>query len=143
MFVVIFSAKKYMFMSSSSELIATKNPELFELTGSDSLFQLILKLYRIIWSPIMYTLLVVSAIKLIECVEGRKVEFIEFQENKRWNSLFAKLERMSKAIGLKEEKRREEAKEAPKQEGDEKKVNWKPSSSISWIHSISFNRRIL
>ena len=136
---VVASAKKSIFMSFSPELIS---PELFEFTGSDSLLQLMLELYRIIWSPIMYTLLVVLAVTIIEFVECRKIEFIEFKENERWNSLFAKLERISKAIGPNEEKRREEAKEAPKQEG-EKKVSKKPSSSTSWIHSISLNPLIL
>ena len=120
-------------MSPSSELIAAENPEIFGLTGSDSLLQLVLELYRFIWSPFVYILLVVSAVTIVHHIESREIEQVEGKENKRWTTLFSKLQRISKAIQPKEA--------APKQE-DKKKVNRKPSPNASWFHSFSFNLSI-
>ena len=135
--MVVFGTKGCIFRSPSSGLIEFKTPELFQHTGSDSLLQLVLKLYGIIGSPIMYSLLVVLAVKIVECIESSEMEPIGAQKYK-FDLLFKKLERISKGIRPKEE-----AKEAPKQEDEKKKVTGKPSPSTSWIHSTSFNLLIL
>ena len=131
---VTFFVMKSIFRSPSSGFILPRanNPELFELTESDSLFQLVLKLYWIIWCPILCTLQVVLAVKIIECIEDNRSDSIETQQNKRWDSLFSKLERISKAIGSQVET-------ASKKVHERKQVNKKPSRGTNYKFNLFFS----
>lgn len=134
----------------------------FKLKGSDSPFQLLLKLYRHMFPPVLSMCFLIFAVKFIEIIEGFRDRWYSYffqeyfrrnreGESSRWNQIFAKLQRISKAIKPKEEAVGikaigvksigiKEANDAPKPKA-EKKVSRMSSLSKSLFHSSLFNRK--
>lgn len=138
---VVFFANDYIFSGQSFDPISIfKNSQIFEISGSP--FYLLLRIHWMLWLPVMGALLILCSIAIIERIDGIERELVIAQENRRWNSAFAKLEKISKAIGS-NEKRKEATKTSETPPKETAKSTNKPLSGTSWFHSISFNIHIL
>lgn len=147
---VVFSSNDYIFKRHSFEITfdptaVFQNSQIFEVPShSGSLFYLLLRLYWMLSLPVMTVLLILFVVCIIERKVTKAPEVVEAQENRRWNSAFAKLEKISKAIGSNEKRKeatpKKTSKKPPKETVKPKK---NPTSETSWFHSITFNREML
>lgn len=116
---VLWQIEDYIFKTPASsearaELIAAELRDLVILKARnrEPLIRLVLELYQMIQPAISRSLIIASVVKMIEFVEFRsEIGSTVMKESKRWNSLFARLKKLSEAIGI-------NSKEEPKQESE-------------------------
>lgn len=148
---VVYSSNGYIFKAHFFErpldpTAVFQNSQILEVPSHSGFpFYLLLRLYWMLSLPVMTVLLILSVVCIIERTVGRAPELIEAQENRRWNSAFAKLETISKAIVPDEERKdapRKTPKETVKPKNPTVKPKKNPTSETSWFHSITFNREM-
>ena len=132
---ILIIVMQYTLMPPYFKPIIAENPELFKLSESDSLLKLVLKVYRFSFWLIIGSLYVMVAITLTQMAEVKDEidKSKEQQECERWNNIFAKLGKISKAIRPKEE--------APPKQVVKKTVSRKPKPGC--FYSIGFDMSIL
>lgn len=114
-----------------------QNSQILEVPSHSGFpFYLLLRLYWMLSLPVMTVLLILSVVCIIERTVGRAPELIEAQENRRWNSAFAKLETISKAIVpaivqaiVPDEERKDAPRKTPKETVKPKNPTVKPKKN--------------